>query len=186
MSGIAVTDHNNIRAWNHMVEAAKNSGLMLVLGEEVRIRNNNENYEILGLFLNDRIKSRNFDGVVDEIKEQEGISCLPHPFDPFKVKFNDRDSLAKKIDAVEVFNARVIRPAYNKKALDFAKKHDLGMTAGSDAHTEEEVGRGYVIADADDLETLKKAILSGNVEVAGKTATLPLRVCFSIKQRIDV
>jgi len=184
MDGIAVTDHGNIRGWNRMIESAKKYGLMLVLGEEIRIRTNNESYEILGLFLNDRIKSRGFDEVVDQIKEQGGISCLPHPFDPFKTRFNDRDSKAKKIDTVEIFNARVFRSIYNKKAFDFAKKHELGMTAGSDAHTEQEVGRGYLIADVNDLESLKKAILRGNIEVTGKTTTLPLRMWFSIKQRI--
>lgn len=176
MDGIAIADHNNIRGWNHMIEAAKKFDLMLVLGEEVRIRSNNENYEILGLFLNDRIKLGGFDEVVDQIKEQGGIACLPHPFDPFKTKFNDRDSLAKKIDAVEIFNARVPRPIYNKKAFNFAKKHDLGMVAGSDAHTEQEVGRGYLIADVDNLETLKQAILRGDIEATGKLINPLFRV----------
>ncbi len=185
MDGIAVTDHDNIEGWNHMIEAVKKSGLMLVLGEEIRVRDNNGSYEILGLFLNEKIKLGGFNEIVDQIKQQGGIACLPHPFDPFKVKFNNRDSLAKKIDAVEVFNARVIRSIYNKKAFDFAKKHNLGMTAGSDAHTEQEVGRGYLITDVNDLEGLKKAILKGDIEISGNTATPPLRMWFSIKQRIN-
>jgi len=184
LNGIAITDHDNIKGWNHMIEAAKKFGLMLVLGEEVKIKDNNGNYEILGLFLDDQIKPGTFDEIVEQIKEQDGIACLPHPFDPFKVKFNDRDFLAKKLDAVEIFNARVLRPIYNEKAFDFAKKHDLGMTAGSDAHTEQEVGRGYLIADVNDLESLKKAILRGDIEAGGKTAIPPLRMWFSINQRI--
>jgi len=186
MDGVAVTDHNNIRGWNHMIDAAKKFGLMLVLGEEVRIRDNNGSYEILGLFLNDRIKARDFDEVVDQIKEQGGIACLPHPFDPFKVKFKDRDSLAKKIDAVEVFNARCPLPIYNEKALVFAKKHKLGMTAGSDAHTEQEVGRAYVEADVESLEDLKQAILKGEIKATGKLVNPLMRVWSRLNQGVSV
>jgi len=186
MDGIAVADHNNIRGWNHMIDAAKKSGLMLVLGEEVRIRDNNGSYEILGLFLNDRIKSRDFDEVVDQIKQQDGIACLPHPFDPFKIKVKDRDYLAKKIDAVEVFNARCPLPIYNEKALVFAKRHNLGMTAGSDAHTEQEVGRAYAEADVKDLDELKQAILKGEIKATGKLVNPLMRVWSRLNQGISV
>ena len=186
MDGIAVTDHDNIRGWNHMIEVTKKFDLMLVLGQEVRIRRNSESFEILGLFLNDRIKRGGVEEIVDQIKEQDGIACLPHPFDPFKVRFNDRDSLVKKIDAVEIFNARVPRSIYNKKAFNFAKKYELGMTAGSDAHTELEVGRGFVIADVNDLKDLKQAILKGEIEAAGKLINPLHRVWSKFHQGVSV
>lgn len=186
MDGIAVTDHENIRGWSHMIKVAKNFDLMLVLGEELRIRDNNGSYEILGLFLNDRIKTRDIDEIVDQIKEQGGIACLPHPFDPFKARFNNRDYLAKKIDAVEVFNARCPLPIFNEKALTFAKRHKLGMTAGSDAHTEQEVGRAYVEADVNDLDDLKQAILRGEIKVIGKIINPLFRVWSRLNQGVSV
>jgi predicted metal-dependent phosphoesterase TrpH len=48
------------------------------------------------------------------------------------------------IDILEVFNARSLHLADNDRALQYAKKHNLAMSAGSDAHTLREVGRAYM------------------------------------------
>ena len=52
--------------------------------------------------------------------------------------------LTKEIDAVEVFNGGNDNPAWNKKALAFAKRAGLIEIAGSDAHDISRVGYGAV------------------------------------------
>ena len=42
----------------------------------------------------------------------------------------------------EVYNARLLFEAYNDEALRFARKYDLTMGAGSDAHVLQGVGTG--------------------------------------------
>ena len=59
LHGLAVTDHNTIKAWKPMQEAARKKGLHLILGEEIRVfQSGRKSGEILGLFLNEA-KARN-------------------------------------------------------------------------------------------------------------------------------
>jgi predicted metal-dependent phosphoesterase TrpH len=46
------------------------------------------------------------------------------------------------IDVFEVYNARLLFDAQNDEALRFARKYDLTMGAGSDAHVLQGVGTG--------------------------------------------
>src|SRR5205823_1468544 len=48
------------------------------------------------------------------------------------------------IDIFEVYNARLLFDAYNDEALRFARKYNLTMGAGSDAHVLQGVGTGAV------------------------------------------
>src|SRR5215213_10260807 len=46
------------------------------------------------------------------------------------------------VDVFEVYNARLLFEAYNDEALRFARKYNLTMGAGSDAHVLQGVGTG--------------------------------------------
>ena len=175
LDGVAVTDHNTVKGWKDMLKVGKRFGIRIILGEEIKIKDRQNSYEILGLFLNNGITSNNQDEVIDEIKEQGGIVSIAHPFDPYKSSINSIENLVKKIDAIEVFNSRVISKSHNKRALTFAEKHKLGMTAGSDAHTEREVGNAYTIADVDSLEDFKNTILKRETTFHGKLMSPLLR-----------
>lgn len=126
-----ITDHNTIRGALRFKSK--------IIGEEIRAKEG----EITGLFLNEEIEPfLSIEETIDKIREQDGLVYLPHPFDPF------REGVAyKKADIVEVFNSRCINNGSNKKALDFANKHNLIKAVGSDAHTPLEVGNAYVIME---------------------------------------
>ena len=49
-----------------------------------------------------------------------------------------------EIDVLEVYNARLLFESYNDEALRFARKYNLTMGAGSDAHVLQGVGTGAV------------------------------------------
>lgn len=168
LDGVAVTDHNTTKGWKDMVDTGKEFDLEVVRGVEALVDYNGERFEILGLFMKEDVETRELYKFLDQVKEQGGITSIPHPFDPFKHTPNNPEFLVESIDAIEVFNARCPSVVYNKKALNFAKKHDLGMTAGSDAHTPEEVGNAYTVADVDNLEDFKKAILEGKTKINGR------------------
>ena len=73
---------------------------------------------------------------------------------------------AEFIDVVEVFNARNVLAQDDRLAFDFARRHNLGRSAGSDAHFRNEIGRGYVLLEDFDgrdsfLESLKNAVPAG-------------------------
>ena len=69
---------------------------------------------------------------------------MPHPFDRLHA-IPDAATLrlhVQQIDVLEVYNARLLFEAYNDEALRFARKYDLTMGAGSDAHVLQGVGTG--------------------------------------------
>jgi len=122
LDGIAVTDHDTTKGWDDMLKAGKKFGMKVVLGEEVKVNWNKRRFEILGLFLNEMIKSRDFFEALDQIKSQGGIICVPHPFDLYRGVRDYAERLVKDVDAIEVFNSRVYSLNHNKKAFNFAQK----------------------------------------------------------------
>ena len=87
-----------------------------------------------------------FGETVAAIREQGGLVYLPHPFDRMHA-IPDPATLHRhlaEIDVFEVYNARLLFEAYNDEALRFARKYDLTMGAGSDAHVLQGVGTGAV------------------------------------------
>ena len=86
------------------------------------------------------------DDTIAAIREQGGIVYLPHPFDRLH-SIPDATTLHRllaEIDVFEVYNARLLLDAFNDEALRFARKYNLPMGAGSDAHVLQGVGTGLV------------------------------------------
>ena len=183
MDCIAITDHNTIKSWREMQRVTKRLGLCLIKGEEIKVFVNGKKVgEILGYFLTEEVKPGNPLDVIDEIRSQGGVSSLAHPFDRGGSLFSFPE-VVKKVDALEVFNARVIRSAKNDMAMSLAKDKGKGLTAGSDAHSTIEVGRAYLTSHATNAEELRKAILRGKVGVEGKRSC-PLVHIVSVAAKI--
>ena len=168
LDGLAITDHNTTRGWKSMKEAARKFGLELILGEEIKIyRNGIFSGEILGLFLNELIRPGTPGEVADQIRQQDGIAVISHPFHRLK-GFRDLEKFAGKMDALETFNSRILSKATNERAFKFALRKGLGMTGGSDAHAPWEVGLAYTIADASDMEEFRKALKRRETRFSGR------------------
>ncbi len=141
LDGIAVTDHNELRG---ALELARLAQFLVIPAEEIKTSHG----EIIGLFLHEWIPP----GLapvetVERIHEQGGLAYVPHPFDEVRGSRIRRDALEEVtplVDVLEVFNARNAVPAFNVRALEYARRHNLLAGAGSDAHTYAEYGRAYV------------------------------------------
>ncbi|MFC2072822.1 PHP domain-containing protein [Chloroflexota bacterium] len=165
LDGIAITDHATIKGG---VEAKKyeTRDFKVIVGSEVMT----ERGEITGLFLSREINSRDVRDIISEIKEQGGIVIIPHPFDRLRHSaFHPTEEDVKFIDALEVFNSRCVFQEDNRKALEFAKKQNLPIIAGSDAHFSNEIGNAGIVAGVEDLI---EAILSNSVDVFGRRSLL--------------
>ena len=131
LNGLAITDHNTIKG---AIEASKiDKKIEIIIGSEIKT----DEGDIIGLFLNEEIKSTRFDCVIDEIREQNGFIILPHPYKTFD---NIPDHVLDKVDAIEIFNGRISNNL-NNKARDLAIKKKFLFTGGSDAHRVKDVGR---------------------------------------------
>ena len=80
---------------------------------------------------------------VQRLKDQGAVISIAHPFDrrgnaPWE--WEELVELVPMLDAVEVFNARVLTPEINNKAKAFADEFGLANAAGSDAHSLGEIG----------------------------------------------
>ncbi len=144
LGAIAVTDHNRLAGALEAVEIARGSGLVVIPGEEVRTDGQGE---IIGLFLREEIPAGlSFADTIAAIRAQGGLVYLPHPFDR-RHAIPDPATLHRHladVDVIEVYNARLLFEAYNEEALRFARKYNLLMGAGSDAHVLAGVGTGAV------------------------------------------
>jgi predicted metal-dependent phosphoesterase TrpH len=144
LGGIAVTDHNVFGGALETSELAHDHHLVVIPGEEVKTDGQGE---VIGLFLREEIpRGMSFAETVAAIKGQGGLVYLPHPFDRMH-SIPDPATLQRHlpdIDIFEVYNARLLFEGYNDEALRFARKYNLTMGAGSDAHVLQGVGTGAV------------------------------------------
>jgi predicted metal-dependent phosphoesterase TrpH len=144
LGAIAVTDHNVFGGALEAVDHAQGRQLVVIPGEEIKT---DANGEVIGLFLQREIpRGLSFEDTVAAIREQDGIVYLPHPFDRMHAIPAPRalHRHLAEIDVFEVYNARLLFEAYNDEALRFARKYNLTMGAGSDAHVLQGVGTGAV------------------------------------------
>jgi hypothetical protein len=183
--GIALTDHNSVSNWSEAERIAKQKGVLLIKGEERIAFDEGEMVgEILGLFLTSEINSFEYLEVIDEIHSQDGLAVIAHPFDVFRRNFKRLKEVVKKVDAIECFNSRSYFEKFNKQAKEFARKHSLPCTAGSDAHTPQEIGMALTEVNAFSLEEIKKEIRKGNTRVSGRrTGLVPHFYTFLAKNR---
>ncbi|NYB53096.1 MAG: PHP domain-containing protein [Methanobacteriaceae archaeon] len=147
LGGVAVTDHNTIKGGLKTIKCLETelktlkNEFKVIVGSEVSTTQG----EIIGLFLNEEIKSREPVDVMEEIRDQDGMVVIPHPFDVIrKESFTPQKEHLKLIHKIEVFNSRCVKSQFNRDALEFASKYDLGCIAGSDAHFANELGKAGI------------------------------------------
>ena len=142
LGAIAVTDHNAFGGAQAALAAAEGTDLLVIPGEEIKTDNQGE---VIGLFLEREVpRGMSFADTIAAIKEQGGLVYLPHPFDRMHA-IADAKTIHRHlsdIDVFEVYNARLLFEVYNDEALRFARKYNLTMGAGSDAHVLQGVGTG--------------------------------------------
>lgn len=155
---IAVTDHNTIRGGLETKEY-ESDDLKVIVGSEIKTLSG----EIIGLFLHKEIpKNLNAIETIKRIHRQGGLAVIPHPFDTVRknsMRYLDKDTL-NLIDGIEVLNVRSIARS-NLTAQEFAYKHKLKFTAGSDAHTLLEIGGACLQSGSKKLdsdEEIKKVL----------------------------
>jgi len=162
LNAIAITDHNTIRG-GLKAKSIDTDGLNVVIGAEI----NTDFGDLIGIFLNGEILSRDFGGVVDEIRDQDGLVVLPHPYRRKRFPSNE---LLKYVDIFEGLNARTSKEL-NLKAEELAISLKKPMICGSDAHFLFELGdvRNVVENMLDyDEEELREKIMKTDVRMYAK------------------
>ena len=161
---IVITDHNtNSRFINPEV----GNGALIIVGEEIMTTEG----EILAAFVQQEIPAGlSSDDVIHILREQNAFISVSHPFDQWRSghwQLADLINIAPLVDAIEIFNARCMLPSFNRRALEFAKKHDLAGTAGSDAHAAIELGKTtMILPEFSNADELRLALQRAHYEIS--------------------
>jgi len=135
---IAITDHNTAEGALAMQKLAPD---LVIVGEEIMTTEG----EILAYFVKESIPAGlTPNETLRRLREQEAVISVSHPFDRLRKGAWGEEALTRiidQVDAIEIFNARCLYSEDNQQALDYAQKHNLRGTAGSDAHSSPEYGR---------------------------------------------
>ncbi len=144
-SEICIADHNSLRGSLEAKKYEKEFGVRVICGEE-RLTDAGD---IIGLNLTEDIKKKIWVDVLEEIRNQNGLSILVHPFRGHQ----HIEQLASNVDLIETWNSHS-KPTQNAKAVDLAMEFRKPPVAGSDAHLYSEIGN--VAIDSNDILDFKK------------------------------
>lgn len=140
---IAVTDHETIRGGLETLDCVRQIPeltLDVVVGAETHTPEG----EIIGLFLRKEIRSRKAMDVIEEIRDQGGVSVLVHPCR----NGYPEEIVLRAVDAIEVFNL-YNSARENLLAQELAIRMGKPGITGSDAHNSSEVGIVYTCFTTD-------------------------------------
>ena len=169
---LAITDHNTIAG---ALEAQHLAPDLIIVGEEIRT----DRGELLAYFVREEIPAGlPMDDVLRWLREQGAVISVPHPVDRYRrgsaVGPETLFAIASRVDAIEVFNSRCLRPRDNEEAARLAQRFGLPGTAGSDAHTAIEVGRaGLELPPFDDAESFRRSLRAARI--VGRLSGLEVR-----------
>lgn len=155
---LALTDHDTMKGIKEARYYAKKYNIFFIPGEEITTKEGH----LIALGIEEEIPPHiSLGEALDKIRSQGGVAIAPHPFD---VRRKGIRELAKKCDAIEIFNALNVDRFSNYKAKRFFE--NKSMVAGSDAHTIEMLGYGIsIFRNCDSMDDFLKAIKKGNVKI---------------------
>lgn len=138
---IAVTEHNNLAG---ALAAQELDPDLVIVGQEIMTTQG----EIIAYYVQEEVpRGLTPEAAIARLREQGAVISIPHPLDTVRgsaMRLANVMAILHLVDALEVRNARCVRPADNVAAAELAAAHGKLITAGSDAHTTYEVGRCYV------------------------------------------
>ncbi|KLK87741.1 phosphotransferase [Methanoculleus sediminis] len=170
LTGVAITDHDTIRGSLDARTLEKEVGVTVIPGAEILT----DSGDVIGLLVNEEIRSRRWDEVIEEIREQGGIAVLPHPYR----EHQNISELAKAVDLIEVWNARST-VEQNERALQLAGRLQKPGMYGSDAHTYAEIGNVSALVDPGTWE-VKRVV---RAEYSSQYMVIQSQVTHHLKRR---
>jgi predicted metal-dependent phosphoesterase TrpH len=156
---IAITDHNTIAG---ALEARELAPDLIIVGQEIDTTLG----ELIAYYMREPVPpDLPPKEAIARLKEQGAVIGVSHPFESLRSSALARGALSDIIDeveALEVFNSRCLLQGDNRRASEWAERHGKLATAGSDAHTLWEVGRGYVaLPPFEGAEEFRRSLAQG-------------------------
>lgn len=190
LDGLAVLDHDQIQG---AFELQRIAPFRVIVGEEIGTADGG----IGALFLSERIPPHmSAVMTVARIKEQNGLVMIPHPFAravPGKIDPRKVLAIIDDVDVIEGYNARTPFASDDGRAREFAGRHGIPVSAGSDGHFRCEIGRAWsAIEDfasaSEFLDALRRAAghhcrKTSPLVAAATVASIPIRSLAALANR---
>jgi predicted metal-dependent phosphoesterase TrpH len=122
--------------------------------------------DVIAAFIDGDVRARKFTDFVTEVREQNGLLLLPHPY----VGHQAPERVAAACDLVEVFNCRT-SGSKNSRAYELARSLEKHGYAGADAHFARSICGAVV--EVENRGSLRSSILSGSASWNAPRTTSP-------------
>lgn len=175
---VVVTDHNTIAGARaaHALDPQR-----VIVGEEIMTTQG----EILAAFVTEEIPAGlTPEETIHRLKNQGAFISVSHPFDRWRSgawQEGDLLDILPDVDAIEVYNSRCVLPQFNHAARQFAEKHHLAGTVGSDAHATFELGQSLMeLSPFEGPQGLRSVIRAGIPNVKPSPAWVRLTSRYAV------
>ena len=168
---IILTDHDTIKGSVELKKYAvsKNDHDLAV---PVAAEYKTEFGDLIVAFIDNELDYKNFDNFIKQVRKQEALTLLPHPF----IGHKNIEFLYSQSDLVEVFNSRV-DDANNAKALSLATKLNKKKYSSPDAHLLNEYKNSII--EVKKIGNLKESLKNGEIIFNNKNKSFGVNVIMS-------
>jgi predicted metal-dependent phosphoesterase TrpH len=165
LAGCSITDHNQIKESLEAFSCASEEGLQVLRAVEVSAAEGH----VLAYGVGELVpRGLSVAETIERIHDAGGLAVAAHP-----VRFPSGIGLElageAKFDAIEVLNGGSSNRG-NKRARKLAERKRSSVTAGSDAHKLQEIGKAFVeIEEVSTEDGLLDAIRKGLIRTGGRS-----------------
>jgi predicted metal-dependent phosphoesterase TrpH len=160
LDGLAITDHN-------VLAVDSSDELVILPGIEISTRHGH----VIGLGMSEAVpRGLSADETIRRIRDLNGVSIIPHPYDLLRSSVRPH-LLTVRPDIIEVINSSSFLHSVTwNRARKFAEKEKYPMTAGSDSHIPQTIGRAYTEVEcrSKDAESVLASLRSGSMTPFGR------------------
>ena len=162
---VILTDHENIDGSVELRKRIKERNLNLIA--PIAAEYKTEFGDIIAAFIQEEIIDMRFTNFVNEVKRQDGLLMLPHPYQSHPI--TKLDYIATKMDIIEIYNSRCSTDQ-DSKAKNLALNLGKPYYYGSDAHLKNELCNVIISLEVEDAEenSLKEALQNNKIRLVSK------------------
>lgn len=167
---LAITNHDTLTYSHELKSYAAARGIVLIPGVEAAIRGKHI------LLVNMPFKNGSYNSFEDVVRQkaENNLVIAPHPYFPGPTCLDGHlEAMPHLFDAVEYCHLYALWINFNRRAVRFARKHQLPLVGTSDAHVPDQFGLAYSLVEAEKTpDAIIQAIKAGRVKPVSRP--LPL------------
>jgi len=173
--GLAITDHNSISGWAEAETLAKEMGLVFVRAVELSTKDGH----VLAYGVRELVpRGLSIDETIKKVHESGGVAVAAHPR-RFPSGMGLELARSRPFDGIEIINGGSSSRS-NRHARKVAESKGSAVTAGSDAHELDQVGKAYTIIESVSSEDdVLDAIRKKKTSVGGRSRSMSEGIHYS-------